>query len=70
MTAADVEAATALILHEDWGDRRTWFEFATSQSECRPVVAELDGVLIGTGVGTANGAVGWVGTIFVARDRR
>lgn len=70
MTAADVEAATALILREDWGDRRTWFEFATSQPGCRPVVAVVDDEVVGTGVGTANGAVGWVGTIFVSTHRR
>jgi len=70
MTTADIDAATALILREDWGDRRTWFEFATSQPECRPIVAVDDDAVVGTGVGTANGAVGWVGTIFVASDRR
>jgi len=70
MTAADVDAATDLIVREDWGDRRTWFEFVTSQPACRPIVAELDGVLVGTGVGTANGSVGWVGTIFVAGAER
>ena len=70
MTSVDVEAATALILREEWGDRRTWFEFATSQAECRPVVAESGGAIVGTGVGTANGSVGWVGTIFVAPEHR
>jgi predicted N-acetyltransferase YhbS len=70
MRPADVEAATSVILRADWGDRRTWFEFATSQPECHPVVAEVDGEVIGTGVGTANGSVGWVGTIWVAPDQR
>ena len=65
MLPADVAAATEAILRADWGDRRTWFEFATTQPECRPVVAEVDGRLAGTGVGTANGTVGWVGTIWV-----
>jgi GNAT superfamily N-acetyltransferase len=65
MTPADVVPATEIIVRADWGDRRTWFEFATTQPECRPVVAEADGQLVGTGVGTANGAVGWVGTIWV-----
>ncbi|HEX5591016.1 MAG TPA: GNAT family N-acetyltransferase [Candidatus Limnocylindrales bacterium] len=65
MRPADVEPATAAILRADWGDRRTWFEFATTQPECRPVVAELDGAIVGTGVGTLNGRVGWVGTIWV-----
>lgn len=70
MVTADIDAATDLILREEWGDRRTWFEFATSQPECRPIVAEIDDEVVGTGVGTANGAVGWVGTIFVASVHR
>jgi ribosomal protein S18 acetylase RimI-like enzyme len=70
MLPADVAAATEAILRSDWGDRRTWFEFATTQPGCRPVVAELDGALAGTGVGTANGSVGWVGTIWVDPARR
>ena len=65
MRSADVADATDAILRDDWGDRATWFHFATSQPECRPVVAELDGRIVGTGVGTINGAVGWVGTIWV-----
>ena len=66
MTPSDIDAVTESILRADWGDRRTWFDFATSQPECRPVVAEIEGGrLVGTGVGTANGAVGWVGTIWV-----
>lgn len=65
MLPADVEPATAALLRADWGDRRTWFDFATSQAECRPVVAVAGGKIVGTGVGTANGPVGWVGTIWV-----
>jgi ribosomal protein S18 acetylase RimI-like enzyme len=65
MRPADIEPATEAILRDDWGDRRTWFEFATSQPACRPVVAEVDGEIVGTGVGTVNGAAGWVGTIWV-----
>lgn len=70
MGPADVDPATDLILAADWGDRRRWFEFATSQAECRPIVAESNGAIVGTGVGSANGAVGWIGTIFVAPDLR
>jgi GNAT superfamily N-acetyltransferase len=70
MTRADVDAATELILGNDWGVRREWLEFATSQPACIPIVAEADGEIVGTGVGTANGPVGWVGTIFIAPDRR
>jgi len=65
MAPADVEPATEMILRNDWGVRRDWLEFATSQAGCFPVIAEADGTVVATGVGTANGAVGWIGTIFV-----
>ena len=32
---------------------------------CWPFVAEADGVIVGTGVTTVNGPVGWIGTIWV-----
>jgi GNAT superfamily N-acetyltransferase len=70
MTRADVDPATELILGNDWGVRRDWLEFATTQAACLPLVAEADGEIVGTGVGTANGPVGWIGTIFIAPDRR
>ena len=70
MLPSDVDVASDAILRASWGDRRTWFEFATSQPQCLPVVAEIDGRLVGTGVGTANGPVGWVGTIWVDPDHR
>jgi GNAT superfamily N-acetyltransferase len=66
MTPADVDAAAELILSHDWGVRRDWLAFAASQAACVPLVAEADGSIVATGVGTANGAVGWLGTIFVA----
>ncbi len=65
MSPADVEPATEMILRNDWGVRRDWLEFATTQAVCFPVIAEANGAVIATGVGTANGAVGWIGTIFV-----
>jgi GNAT superfamily N-acetyltransferase len=70
MTPADVGPATDLILRNDWGDRRLWFEFATSQSDCHPIVAESGGAIVATAVGSANGPVGWIGAIFVAPERR
>ena len=70
MTTSDVDPAAELILGNDWGVRREWLEFATTQPECAPLVAEADGRIVATGVGTANGPVGWIGTIFVAPDRR
>ena len=63
---ADVDAATELILANDWGVRREWLAYAASSPACVPLVAEVDGAIVGTGVGTASGRVGWVGTIFLA----
>ncbi|MEO8274181.1 MAG: GNAT family N-acetyltransferase [Chloroflexota bacterium] len=65
MLPADVDPATEMILRNDWGVRREFLGFATSQPACVPIVAEADGAIVGTGIGTANGAVGWIGTIFV-----
>ena len=70
MTAADVDAAAELILGNDWGVRREWLEFATTQPNCVPMVADAGGEIVGTGVGTASGAAGWLGTIFIAPDHR
>jgi predicted N-acetyltransferase YhbS len=70
MRPADVELSAELILRNDFGVRREWLAFATSQPECHPIVATADGDVVGTGVGTANGPVGWIGTIFIAPEQR
>jgi GNAT superfamily N-acetyltransferase len=70
MLPADVDQATEMILGHGWGVRRDFLTFATSQPACTPMVAEVDGVIVGTGVGTSNGAVAWIGTIFLAPDWR
>jgi GNAT superfamily N-acetyltransferase len=67
MTAADIEPVSAAILADDWGDRRSWFEYALASPACRAFVAEdVDGQAVGTGVLTTHGSVGWIGTIWVA----
>ena len=66
MLPSDVDAATEMILSHEWGVRREWLELATSLPACIPLVAEADGQIVGTGVGTASGAAGWIGTIFLA----
>jgi GNAT superfamily N-acetyltransferase len=67
MTAADVEPLVASILADDWGDRRSWFEFALASPACSVFVADDDaGRAIGTAVLTIHGTVGWIGTIWVA----
>ena len=71
MTSADIDPAVAAILADDWGDRRTWFEFAVAHEGCHVFVAD-DGAggIAGTGVATVNGGVGWIGTIWVAPTHR
>jgi GNAT superfamily N-acetyltransferase len=70
MTSDDVDGATELILGNDWGVRREWLEFAATQAACIPIVAEAGGEILGTGVGTVSGPVGWIGTIFIEPGRR
>jgi ribosomal protein S18 acetylase RimI-like enzyme len=71
MTAADVEPATSAITASGWGDRRQWFEFAVASPAVQAFVAEAaDGAIAGTGVATINGAVAWIGTIWVAPEWR
>ncbi|MEX2184065.1 MAG: GNAT family N-acetyltransferase [Chloroflexota bacterium] len=66
MTVDDVAPASAAIIADDWGDRLAWFEFAVGHPRCDVVVADVDGEVVGTGVTTRSGAVGWIGTIWVA----
>jgi ribosomal protein S18 acetylase RimI-like enzyme len=71
MTLADVEPATRAILADDWGDRRSWFEFAVGHAACRVFVAvDGDGDITGTAVATISGPVAWIGTIWVAPAAR
>ena len=66
----DVDRATEMVLGHGWGVRREWLAFAATHEQCVPLVAESDGEIVATGVGTVNGASGWVGSIFVAPDHR
>jgi GNAT superfamily N-acetyltransferase len=70
MTASDTDAAAALLRRGDWGERLAFFDWAVGRPALSPLVADLDGEIVGTGVGSAHGPVGWVGTIFVAPERR
>jgi GNAT superfamily N-acetyltransferase len=70
MTTRDVAPAAAMLRRGDWGDREGFFAWAVDHPACRPYVADDDGRLVATGVATANGTVGWVGTIFVDAERR
>jgi GNAT superfamily N-acetyltransferase len=70
MTEADVDGATAALLRGDWGERRTWFEFAVRHPACDAFVAADGDEVVGTGVATRHGTAGWVGTIYVTPERR
>ena len=70
MLAADILAATRVILDGGWGDRSPFFRWAVDHPTVHPLVADEDGRVVGTGVATANAALGWVGAIFVDVERR
>jgi predicted N-acetyltransferase YhbS len=70
MAATDIDQVTAAFGREGWGDRRTTLEFVTRHPETHPLVADIEGEIVGTGVATVNGTVGWIGTIWVDPDRR
>lgn len=71
LLSPDATAAAAAVLRGGWGERQRFFEFAAGHDACHPVLAEIDGQVVGTGVGTANGRVGWIGAIWVdTRHRR
>ncbi len=65
MTRADVDQTADAMLREGWGDRRIKMAFVADHPQCAPFVAEVDGAIVGTGVATINGPVGWIGTIWV-----
>lgn len=65
MTQADVPALADAILRQHWGDRRVNLEFLAVHPQARPFVADVEGEVVGTGVLCVNGAVGWIGTVWV-----
>jgi GNAT superfamily N-acetyltransferase len=70
MLPDEVDAATEMVLRHGWGVRRDWLAFAATSDRCRAIVAEAGGEIVATGVGTANGPVGWLGSVFVAPELR
>jgi predicted N-acetyltransferase YhbS len=65
MTAADVDETADAVLRSGWGDRRIKMAWVVGHAACRPFVAVADGAIVGTGVTTVSGSVGWIGTIWV-----
>ena len=70
LLATDIDRATEMVLGHGWGVRREWLAFAAAHDRCVPMVADVDGEIVGTGVGTVSGTAGWIGSIFVAPDQR
>jgi predicted N-acetyltransferase YhbS len=70
MTAEDVPSAGAMIERGGWGDRRAFLRWAIEHAEARPLVCEVDGAIVASGLGTISGRVGWLGAIFVDATRR
>jgi len=70
MNRGDISAAAEAIVRGGWGDRRAFLDFIVGRPFCHAFVAEMDGEIVGTGMGTVNGAVGWVGLVFVSPDAR
>jgi GNAT superfamily N-acetyltransferase len=70
MTAADVAPAAEMIRRADWGEREAFFAWAVDQPTLAPLVADVGGQVLATGVASAHGPVGWVGMIFVDPARR
>jgi GNAT superfamily N-acetyltransferase len=70
MRLEDVEPAVEVMINGGWGDRRRFLRFCVERPRFVPLVAEVDDRIVGTGVATVNGSVGWVGMIFVDEGLR
>jgi GNAT superfamily N-acetyltransferase len=70
MTADDVGAAIELARAQGWRDRTRFYEFVMRVPTCQPLVGIAGGRLVATGLGTANGSVGWLGAIAVEAELR
>lgn len=70
MTADDVGAAIALARAQGWRDRTRFYEFVMRVPTCQPLVGVDGNRLVATGLGTANGSVGWLGAIAVEAELR
>lgn len=65
MTPADADPTADAIQRADWGGRHVKMAFVARHPQCRPFVADVDGAIVGSGVTTVSGSVGWIGTIWV-----
>jgi GNAT superfamily N-acetyltransferase len=66
MLDEDVPIAADVLRRGDFGDRDDFLRWALGRRAVSLFVAEVAGRVVGTGVASAHGPVGWVGVIFVA----
>jgi GNAT superfamily N-acetyltransferase len=65
MTASDVGTAVALARAQGFRDRRAFYDFVMRTPTAQPLVGELEGRIVATGLGTVSLPVGWIGAIVV-----
>jgi GNAT superfamily N-acetyltransferase len=65
MAPDEAEVAIALATAQGWRDRRRFYDFVFRVPTCQPVVAVAADHVVGTGLATAQGSVGWLGAIAV-----
>ncbi|HEY3165374.1 MAG TPA: GNAT family N-acetyltransferase [Candidatus Limnocylindrales bacterium] len=70
MTPDDAAQAADLLRRHDFGERLDFFAWALGRPSIRVLVLEDATGIVGTGVASAHGTVGWVGVIFVMPGRR
>ncbi len=70
MKRAEAGRAADAVRLGGWGDRSAFFEFASRTPACSLFLIEDAGEIVATGVGTANGPVGWIGMIWTAPAHR
>jgi GNAT superfamily N-acetyltransferase len=69
MTLADVPSAATVMASGEWPGRARFLEWTLANPTIEPLVGELDGRIVATGLGVTNGGpngpIGWIGMIFV-----
>jgi predicted N-acetyltransferase YhbS len=70
MIPDDFEAVSELLAAGGWHRGRGFMQLMFEIETCQPLVGTLDGRIVATGQGIANGPVGWIGSIFVDTELR
>jgi GNAT superfamily N-acetyltransferase len=70
MTGADIEPAVAMYKAGGWGERSEFLQWVVANQATQPLVGLRNGAVVATGMATASGGVGWIGSIFVDRTMR